>query len=127
MTHTPRTESAALVWGPHTAIIGTTVPVEFARELERELGEAMGKITGYQKAISNLRYESDQYHNICGVMWRALGDKPDKAGNPCHISLINERNALRERLATLLDCISECKIPEHVIQDAKNALHDPAH
>lgn len=36
---TPRTDNAALTWERDTHYIGTTVPIDFARTLERELAE----------------------------------------------------------------------------------------
>ncbi len=55
MSPTPRTDNAALCWERDSSFVGVTVPVEFARELERELAESAQTIAMLSHQLADKR------------------------------------------------------------------------
>lgn len=63
-TPTPRTDAAALVWERDSHYIGTTVPADFARQLERELAAANALLREAAELLEEVRTGED-FEAVC--------------------------------------------------------------
>lgn len=105
MSDTPRTDAAALEWGPHEGVMNVIIPTDFARTLERELAEGCEIILRQRGEINESRAYAEQMTKALRVAKCQLGFILDRHQDEqdCDQDADGHRTPNRD-MNTVVDC-----------------------